>query len=313
MMTPWHESLQQLKFQLSYLTVGEKYFRLEACEVGISGHSDEFRKLPPDRELPEGFDGFLIRGLPVDDVRPTVERRGEFIVYTPWHFERSYIDFDIGYDAYLATFKAKTRSTIRRKVRKFSSAGNGNPDFKTYRTPEEVQRFLRIAKQISQVTYQERLLDEGLPKDPSFADKLIRESETTGVRGFILFEQGRPVSYLLLLSSGDTLVYSYLGYDPAYRKLSPGIVLHWLAIERLFDDHDYRILDFTEGGGQQKEQFRTGSVQCATIYCLRKSFRNTLLIDLHRSISAVSRVTGRALEAIGIKNRLKKLMRGFGK
>jgi len=186
---------------------------------------------------------------------------------------------------------------------------NGEIDFRIYRTAGEIDEFFTIALKVSKDTYQERLLDAGLPDDEGYRAAIVSLAETDAVRGFLLFNNGEPVSYLLLVARNDVLLYKYLGYAPAYTKWSPGVVLHWLALQHLFAEQKFALLDFTEGEGQQKRTFSTGSVTCVNVFCLRPTAKNILAVTLHMLVNGLSAAAGKVTESLGLKTGLKRLIR----
>ena len=313
MLTPWHLSTQTLQFRLSYVTIARARFPVLACEVGIGkDQKDEDLNVPPDRMLDDELQGFVMRGLPVQTIRPTLEKRDGYIIYTPWHFERGFVELRQTFDEYQQQFSSKTRSTNRRKIRKLISSGSTEPDFRVYKTRADVVEFLAIARELSARTYQQRLLNAGIPQSQSWEEETLCAAERDCIRAFVLFFDNKPTSYLLLTGVDKTLSYDYLGYDPDYQRLSPGLALHWLALQYLMEEKRYWILDFTEGEGPQKKQFRTGHQICATIFCLRGSFRNRLIVRLHSWSERLSVSIGLAFSKLGIKDALKRRLRRSG-
>jgi CelD/BcsL family acetyltransferase involved in cellulose biosynthesis len=129
------------------------------------------------------------------------------------------------------------------------------------------------------------------------------------VRGYLLFMQGRPISYLCCPSQGEALLYEYVGYDPDFADHSPGVVLLHLALEQMFEERRFAMFDFTEGEGPQKELFANRSQLCADLYFFRRSARNLSALYLHHGLASLSRRITAMLDNLGIKERLKKLIR----
>jgi len=216
------------------------------------------------------------------------------------------------FEDYLKQFSSKSRSTLRRKVRKYGQLCGGEPDWRTYRTAAEMEEFYRLARDVSRKTYQERLLDAGLPESDEFRKELLAAAERDFTRGYLLFHESRPVAYLHCPIHDGVVFYGHLGYDPEYAKWSPGTVLQHLALEQLFMEPDLRMFDFTEGEGQHKSFFATHSALCADIYYLRRSLRNRGLVRLHAVLEAFSRALVRQLDRLGLKERIKRLIRRRG-
>jgi hypothetical protein len=74
---------------------------------------------------------------------------------------------------------------------------------------------------VSALTYQERLLDAGLPAGPEALERMRALARRDQMRGWLLFVDARPISYLYAPAEGDTLIYAFLGYDPEFAELSP--------------------------------------------------------------------------------------------
>jgi CelD/BcsL family acetyltransferase involved in cellulose biosynthesis len=207
-------------------------------------------------------------------------------------YPRHYAALDQDFDTYLGGFSAKTRQALKRKRRKLEERSGGAIDLRAYAKPEAMAEFHRHARAVSALTYQEKRLDAGLP-----AGALAEMQALAGrdeVRGWLLFLDGRPVSYLYAPARGETLIYAYLGYDPDYADLSVGTVLQLEAMRQLMEERRFRWFDFTEGDGQHKRQFATGAVDSVDLLLLRPSWRNrsamAVLGGFDRSVAAGKRL-----------------------
>jgi len=178
-----------------------------------------------------------------------------------------------------------------------------------YSTPDSLVEFHALARQVAVKTYQERLFDGAIPATPEFAERMHALAEQDHLRGFILFVKGRPISYLYLPIYNDTLSYGYLGYDPDFADWSPGTVLLYLALEKVFSEVGFRYFDFTQGMGQTKELFGRASFQQADIYFFRWSLRNAIAVYGHAAMDWCSSSIGRMLDIVGLRRWLRKLLR----
>jgi len=222
-----------------------------------------------------------------------------------------FVDLSSNFDQYLAAFSRKTRSDLRRKLRKFTEASGGSITWRQYRTPEEVSAFFALAKIVSATTYQERLLGVGLPTDQKFIASACARSRQDRIRAYLLFLNEVPISYLFCPINQRVVSYDRLGYNPAYARLSPGTVLQMLALEALFTEQQFEIFDFTEGEGQHKEVFSTGNRLCGDVYVIGRQLMPVTLIMLHRLVDRVSSSIGVILDRLSIKSPLRKLFRGI--
>ncbi len=313
MTATWIDQPLPLAFRLGELALGSKTFAVRVREADGSAeplHPDELTF--PLNDWPDALDAMLIRSQPVAAMLPrlTVMRRA--IRYVPQQYARCVVDLTGGFDAYLEKFSAKTRSTLRRKVRRLAEAGADEPQWRCFRTPAEMPEFHRLARAVSADTYQERLLDAGLPADDAFLDAMCRDAARDACRGYVLYHERKPAAYLYCPVARGVLRYAYTGYDPAVRGLSPGTVLLYLVLRDLFEEDQHRGFDFTEGDGVHKAFFATGSIRCADIYFFRRSVGNWLILRGHASLDRMSSATGRLLETAGLKSKLKRLLRSRG-
>lgn len=310
-MSRWEFRPVPFKYQLSDWTLASVSLPLQVTSMRLG--EGEPRDVPeiPDVTLERGSQGFSIRSLPLAPDQPVLRSMGDYLCYVQQEYGHYFIDLSIGFEAYKAKFSAKTRSTITRKVKRYAEHCGGAIAWKTFASAEEIEDFFHLARKVSAKTYQERLLDAGLPNSAGYLDQMKELAANDQARGFILFDKAEPVSYLYCPVRGDALVYAYLGYDPAYLKMSVGTVLQWLALEHLFVEQRFKYFDFTEGQSDHKRLFATHSVPSANVLFLRRSLRNRLVVLSHHRFQCFSTWLGDTLDRLGLKVWVRRLLR-FG-
>lgn len=309
-MNGWEGRLVPFKFQLSDLTLFSVSLRLEVRAERLTDQTQPVDEpAPPGDELAERSQGFAIRGLPIAAELPPLSRVGDYLRYVPLQYQHCYIDLGQSFEDYKKKFSSKTRSTINRKIRKYADRCGGSIPWKTYTTPAAMREFFRYARTVSSKTYQERLLDAGIPESEDF----VRQGESLAaaqrVRAYVLFDGERPVSYLYCPVNDGIVVYAYLGYDPEYAKMSVGTVLQWLAVEQLLNEGRFRYFDFTEGQSEHKRIFATHQRQCANVFFVKRTLRNTLLIRSHLFMNRFSKWLGATLDRLGLKTKIRRFWR----
>jgi Acetyltransferase (GNAT) domain len=255
-------------------------------------------------------DGYRYLSAPQAALPTILAAYPRFIKGAPRCYARNYIDMAGDYAGYLAKFSSKTRSTIQRKVRKWAEFNGGASGLRSYQTPDELDDFLALAWPLSAQTYQERLLDAGLPNgDAARAEMRVLASQND-VRAYLLFHGDQAVSYLYLPIKDNVLRYAYLGYRPDYASHSVGTVLQMLALEQLFAERRFRYFDFTEGDGAHKQLFGTHSIPTATIILLAPKLANrALLTSVSWFDQAVAKGAAMA-EKSGLKAVIRRRLRG---
>jgi CelD/BcsL family acetyltransferase involved in cellulose biosynthesis len=312
-MSSWQVRDVPFKFQLSDWTLFQAAIHLQLRSIGlVEAGSPEAKVIPGEDQLVPGSQGFALRRLPVDEALPRLARFGPFLRYVPLQYQHCYIDLDTSFEDYQKKFSSKTRSTIHRKIRKYTEYCGGTLQWHSYRTPEEVPAFFEMARAVSKLTYQEKLLDAGLPDTPEFMESARKLAASGQLRAYVLFNGERPVSYLYCPVHDSVAIYAFLGYDPSYMHLSVGTVLQWLVLEQMFNEGGLRYFDFTEGQSDHKRLFATHQRQCAHVFLVRPTLRNAAIVRGHALIDRFSGWAGQLLDRYGVKAKLRRLIRGHG-
>jgi hypothetical protein len=308
-MPEWASREFELKFQLSDLVLFRRTFNIltHGCtldEILAGRYPTRPDALPPD------CSGYLVRSAPGASPRYALTTAGEFLSYTLLSYSHCYIDLSGSFLDYQAKFSSKSRSTIRRKLKKFATHCGGQMSLRRYSFPFEMEEFYRHARSVSVHTYQERLWDLGLPEGQDFLARMTTAAERDEVRGYLLFHGRRPTAYLYCPVIGKTLLYANLGFDPAYAEWSVGTLLLWSSLESMFDEKRFAYLDFTEGDSSQKRMFSTHQIPCHNRLALRNTNRNSLLLHAHGRFETLAERAGRLLDRLGLKSTIKHLLRG---
>ena len=316
--SPADTAWRSVEVGLSY-RAGE--IRLWTAKLGGLAPTTHYTRMRTYSELPDPAaesaarsDFFFYPSYPVAFEPRAVERRGDWLVYTPYTFACHYIDLRaIGtFDAYLKQFSGKSRSTLLRKVRRFEEAGGGTADVRRYASAAELDEFFAAAVPLAVTTYQARLIGNALPTSAAFVAKAKARAERGEVRAFLLFLAGEPVAYLFCFLHDGVVSYNYVGYQSAHSAASPGTVLQHFVLQSMFADPACAVFDFTEGEGPQKQFFGRDSRRCAKSYFLRRTPRSLLLVHSHRALGRVTAAAGGLLDRLGLAKRLRSFLRRAG-
>ena len=248
---------------------------------------------------------------PVSTAPPAIITRGDTLIYTPKVFKNYFVDLSGFGDfrSYLAQFSSKSRSTLLRKVRKFEKENGEGPVFREFAVDDDFDEFFELAGPISAESYQERLLDAGLPRSPGFIAAIKARAARGEAFGWLLLLREKPVAYVMSLVDNGVASYDYVGYREDAQHLSPGTVLQYFILERLFNRKSIRIFDFTEGEGEHKRFFSTECRLCAKSYVFRRTFWNTVGVRTHKVCDALSGGVTTILEILGLKRVIKSFIR----
>tara|TARA_R100000005_G_scaffold87841_1_gene57289 strand:+ start:17749 stop:18642 length:894 start_codon:yes stop_codon:yes gene_type:complete len=241
---------------------------------------DAWTALPA--QWPKGLDGYLVHSAQVTGELPDLERTGNRLRYKLAQYTHYRTDLRGSFDDFLKTKASKTRSTLRRKLRKFTEADkNERLNWAEYRRPDELDEFFELAIPLAHSTYQAKLFDGALPDTTSFIEQSRSLAERGKLRCYLLFLNEAPVAYLYSPIEDRTAVYAYLGYDEAAAALSPGTVLQYIVHQQLFDDPEVDWFDFTEGEGPHKALFATERLSCCNILFIRDTAKIRWSVKSH--------------------------------
>lgn len=277
---PW-----PLRFQVGVRTLATTRRRLVRLPLSL----DEALagRVPPLPPLAAGDDGYLVTSMPV--ARLAALAPAGLLVAVRQRYRRYWVDLTIGEAGWLAGLSANTRWSIGRKRRRMAAG----PGFAITRhaTPDDIARFHPAARAVSALTYQETLLDGGLPVTLA---PLLAQAAADRVRAWLLWRDGRAIAYLCCTAEGETIRYDHVGHDPAFAALSPGSVLLAAAIADLLAEERFARFDFTEGEGQHKRGFATGGVDCVDVLILRAGLANRMILVALAGFDAAVAVAKRA-------------------
>lgn len=309
-MKDWTEKDISLKFQLGEYVL----FNWEQPGQVLGTHFTKQMTMPasvnqhPGR-FSESCRVFMARSHPIEKTLQNFTVLPEAICYVPAQYKRYWTDLNGSFEDYLKKFSGKSRNTLNRKIKKFADFSGGEINWKEYVNPGEMELLHRLAREVSVKTYQERLLDCGLPDGSDFIQEMKNMAEKGCLRGYILFHQNNPVAYIYCPIHDGIVLYEYVGHDPEFNRWSPGTVLQYYALSCLFEVDNLKIFDFTEGEGAHKSFFSTHDLLCADLYYFQRTFKNYILLKTHVFFNAVSKNIVKFLDRIGLKAYIKKLLR----
>jgi hypothetical protein len=297
-----------LKFQIGARTVLRIQRTMQRVPLSLDDVlSGRLPTLPP---LDRTAHGYAVTSLPVELEEAMTRASGEMLPFVRQRYTRYYADLGIGFDAWWGTLSANTRSGLKRKMKRIAQSSGGRIDVRSFKGPHEIEGFHEVARRIALRTYQERLMGAGLPASADFVSRMIAGAAANQVRAWLLYIGGEPAAYLYCPIRSGTVIYEYVGHDPAFSELSPGAVLQVEAMRELFAEGSFTHFDFTEGEGQHKRAMATGGVPCIDMLLLRPSIANratmTALGGFDRSVALGKSLVARA----GLQDMAKRLRRG---
>jgi hypothetical protein len=293
-------------------------FRLIGGEPDFPSENGAYDALFATLREAVGFDTLFLDGVPVDSfLWQYIERsavvRNAFRRYIPEPVApHPLIRFKGTFEVYMKNFSTRHRYNLRRRVTKFAEDSPEPVTWVRYTKPEEVSVFLEHAIAISKKTYQWNTFGRGLSDTPRIKNRLVFAAEHGWFRSYILFRGERPCAFVAGFQIDGCYEHHEIGYDPEWRKFAVGTVLHMYMIQDLFVHDPPDVLDFGDYG-QYKEELSNESILRGKVFLYGK---RRLYVDVakfaHAGCRKSSRIISSSLERLGLKAKIKKLIRGFG-
>ena len=252
----------------------------------------------------------ILPSFPVSARPAPLDLTRRYLRYTLATDNHYYIELDrSSFDEYLRGLSRHHRHEIQRKLRRYLQASGEAIEFRRYSTPQEARKFYALARPLSAKTYQDRLLARGLPDADAFRAELDEHAARGTMRGYLLFHREQPIAFGYCTAVDDCLRFAFTGYDPALAAWSPGIVLVHEMVRSLAGEGRFAVLDFGSGEAQYKRLFATASQLCATVFFFQPTLGHLIKVLAHRCCIAGSDRCAAAAARLGIKARLKRLLR----
>jgi Acetyltransferase (GNAT) domain len=306
----WGVHSQSLKCILGDYCLWQFFFEAKVADTPLTCYLDNEKLLQGvmatvgETQMP-----YVIRSFPAPSPLPRLAVVGKHLRYVPVQYPRYYVEFKGSFEEYLKRFSPKSRYNLARSVRKLAEFDGGRIDWREYRQPEEMAEFHLLADALSKRTYQEKVLHEGFASRAGSPENLRMLAQTGAVRGYILFAAGQAIAYVFCRCCLDTLLYDAIGYDPLLHKYSPGSVLLYVLIEKMFAEQAFKYLDFGEGGSWYKEHWSTGAARCARAYYFPMAVPIVSAVMMHMTANAISDLLGKGLQTVGLRDKLRRLLR----
>jgi len=203
------------------------------------------------------------------------------------------------------------RKHLRRSIRQIESDVAGRPDVLCYRDPSELAKVFVDVEEIARRTYQ-RGLGVGFADNGRVRSRLTLGAKKGWLRAYVLYLGGRPAAFWIGMVYRGTFVSEYLGFDPEFRNLSPGMFLVMKVLERLCDRAAGDVvdrLDFGLGDAEYKRVLADNAWQEASVYIFSTNCKGLGLKLLRVMANLTNEVAVKGLAAANVLPRFKRKWR----
>ena len=192
---------------------------------------------------------------------------------------RSYelVNFSGNFEQYFQSRKAKQRTDYRRRLRVLEK------DFKEVKlvscyTVADIEQHYESILEIVKDTWQYNIVGNRIQE----IGKYIDLAERGLLSCYILMCDDLPMAFDLGFTYKGIHQGDETGYKQSYRKYSPGLVMQLLRLEEL-SNQGVKTTSFGSGDAYYKSKLSNETLTDAAILLLKKSLKNRLKIEAHRT------------------------------
>lgn len=236
--------------------------------------------------------GFLRR-----DALPAAQ--GHYMLKMPGKVEEIY-----------SRMSGKHRKNLRREIRQLFSEDQ-NARVRCYKKEPELDEMFHDVEEVARKTYQ-RGLGVGFVDNSHVRRRLGLAAQKGWLRANLLYIADRPAAFWIGMVYNGSFVSEYLGYDPEFRRFSPGMVLIMRVIEGFYNrvNGDTVIeLDFGLGPAEYKAALCSENWLEAPVYIFSPTLKGLGLKAIRTSTRVVDVCARNILASTSVFPQLKRAWR----
>jgi hypothetical protein len=206
------------------------------------------------------------------------------------------------YKEMLEGFSGDFRRKLKQKARRLRE-DYGEPEFKCFEKPEQVDGMLCDVERIASRSYQ-RTIGAGFHDTPFLRRLLAFQARQGRLLAYVLYAKASPIAYWVGCLYQGVFYSDYMGYDPEFGKYSPGNDLEARVLEDLCSRHAKGI-DLGLGDYEWKQRLGTAYREDADIYIFALTPRGILLRIIRGLTVFINETLKAGLSRLGVLSRVK--------
>ncbi len=232
--------------------------------------------------------------------------RGHFIAF----HEHYWLELPGNFKEFLSGMARKHRHEFRRHQKRLTDRFGDSTRIRCLRWENEVDELASEVEKIAAKTYQ-RALRVGFRPEADILAYLRTAARKGGLRGYVLYLENEPCAFFIGVEYKGRFYGIYTGFDPAFRKYSPGLLVLMRSIEDCYEP-SMQVSEFDLGRGDRgyKRILCNRVRQDGPQYVYAPSWRGLHLNLLRSAMSLFELTMKKVLAGSGLHKRFKKLWQG---
>ncbi len=211
-------------------------------------------------------------------------------------------------ETFLTTRNTNSRQKFRRLIRRIEKDFPDNLVFKVYTSADDLEFFIENAELISQ-NCQLRALNVGFRATDNEIIKKKWLASKGYFRGYMLFINSKPVSFILGINYKRNFYLEYTGLTLEYEKYQLGTYLYLKMIEDISKNGVADSIDFTHGSDLYKKILSSINLEDVRIRLYIPRFSNLLFILIISFNSLINKFGRFILKKTGYYSKVRKHIR----
>lgn len=271
------------RFQLSTVSI-------LGCQPLVPSSEDVydmlFEALASDRDtadLPIYFHSVPVNSHLWSYLRQSALISGHYSLWMPDGVRQLHsLELPASYDSYLGSFKSKTRTNLKKKIRLIEAA-SGPLRLDRVDRPEQTEAFLQASESVIRHAWQRKLVNRHVFQPVQRPEAAHQLAGLGLLRSYILWAGATPVGLVLGYQYEGMYHFAETAFMSELGRYSPGLILIFKMIEDLINHKAPQKIVFGIGDAQYKQQFGNLRERDATIILVRKKLSASLLMNAHRA------------------------------
>lgn len=205
---------------------------------------------------------------------------------------------------YWQQFSGKTRSTFRRKLKKF-----GSVRLERVTRSEQVEAFLETAHHISVQTWQTRRLGLRIRNDEAERQTLSALADAGLLRSYVWYSNDEPAAFCVGNQAHGVFHYEEVGYATKFARFSPGQMLVVQMIDDLLSEDSPTWFDFGGGDAEYKRMFANHESISGTVWLTPPSLKSRVTTAWLGACCGLRQAVRQTASMLGLSTRARQWIR----
>jgi len=221
----------------------------------------------------------------------------------------TFLALNSSFEEYLNGFKKKSRYNLTRNIKLFNEATDGDYELKKFNSESEVTLFYEMLDRIYKKTWQSATFGYCLRGNPIELNLAMVAAQKNWFRSYVLMLHNIPIAYVLGFQYGNSYYWDEIGFDSAYKELSPGSVLTYFSIEDIMSNKPPKYINFGYGENVYKKIYGNLTEPAVNLVLVRSYSIARLFVLIQITVNKLYILTHKVVSALRLDGYIRKILK----